>query len=158
MNDKHQPLRKSNLHKHKHNLILLNKIYGSFGIVVAIMVAIVSTITVLLSRVALEALLRTILSPVLANAFGYHQDETLAFIFALMRFGPVIIALLGIGASLIIAVTSSIPFFATAYALKHNKHWLTVIMVFTILATILVFPFGTAMGLYSIWYLVEMRR
>ncbi|MEW6209204.1 MAG: hypothetical protein AB1631_12610 [Acidobacteriota bacterium] len=72
---------------------------------------------------------------------------------SLTQMGPLIFGLMIIFITAMLGVIFTLPFFATARAIRRNRPWLKLTGVVAVLLSIMVFPFGTALSFYTLWYI-----
>ncbi len=72
---------------------------------------------------------------------------------SLVQMGPLILGLIILLITAMIGALFTLPFFATARAIRRNKPWLKLAGVISVLVSIMAFPFGTALSFYTLWYI-----
>lgn len=143
----------SGLH-HARYLATCHRLYGIFSALVTLFSAVLAVLGVFISSL-IPALLKTILGHALfEKLFGSQSSNwMISTIVYVGRFGPIVLAIFSVLVTLLIGLAFTAPFFATASGLKRGRRWTKIAGVIAILLSIEFFPLGTALSLYTLWYL-----
>jgi hypothetical protein len=78
--------------------------------------------------------------------------QTVGIKLSLVKYGDVTVFILSLFFVLLMNLAFTVPFFAVARGLSRQRAWTKVVALLTVLLAILVFPFGTALSVYTMWY------
>ncbi|MEP1033423.1 hypothetical protein [Ekhidna sp.] len=123
------------IQSHKRTLGIIHLVYGSLIAVAFIFIG--SFITMLFPFIAEE----------IANDVGNDAEDILLFVESIIR--TIFILLL---------VFSALPSIIAGIGLLQNRNWGIIIALIAGCVSIFSFPFGTAVGVYSIYVFVENNK
>lgn len=78
--------------------------------------------------------------------------KTLGVKLSLVQYDELVSIVLSLLFIVLVNLACTVPFFAVAHGLRRQRGWTKLVAVVTVLLSILVFPFGTALSVYTMWY------
>jgi len=78
--------------------------------------------------------------------------RTIGIKLSLVEYSEVTVFILSLVFVLLANLALTVPFFAVARGLSRRREWPKIVALLTVLLSILVFPFGTALSVYTLWY------
>lgn len=126
---------------HAGYLATAHRIYGCFSLLVVLGAMLGEVIFLIISRYELQRFLEMILN-------DWFDIEV-----SLVQMGPLVFGLIILLITAMVGLILTIPFFATARAIRRNKPWLRFAGIVSVIISIMAFPFGTILSFYTIWYM-----
>lgn len=126
---------------HAGYLATSHRIYGCFSLLLVLGAMLGEIIFLIVSGYELQRFLEEVLKE-------WFDIEV-----SLVQMGSLTFGLIMMLITAMIGVIFTLPFFATARAIRRNKPWLKFAGVISVLVSFMAFPFGTALSFYTLWYI-----
>ena len=78
--------------------------------------------------------------------------QTVGIKLSLVEYGEVTLFMMSLVFVLLANLALTVPFFAVARGLSRRRQWTKYVALLTVALSVLVFPFGTALSAYTLWY------